>query len=63
MASDKDLVEQGYEDAVKSVFKVFFSSLSGSAGNPPAGAAQAEQAFQNGLRIARDARDRALRLV
>ena len=65
MTADKDLIEQGYENAIKSVFGIFFSSLSGAAAgdNQQANIAAAEQAFRNGVAVARDARDRALRLI
>ena len=65
MTADKELIEQGYENALKSVFGIFFSSLSSASagGNSQAGIAAAEQAFRNGVAVARDARDRALRLI
>jgi hypothetical protein len=65
MTADTDLIEQGYENALKSVFGIFFSSLSSASagGTREAAVAAAEEAFKNGVKVARDARDRALKLI
>jgi hypothetical protein len=65
MASDTDLVTQQYESVVKSLFNSFFNHMTEAAAlpNPQAAIAQAEQGFLTGISIARDARDRAQKLV
>ncbi len=59
--SDEDVIKQAYQDSLKSLFGVLFSSF---------GIAQdatekhlAEQRFLRGLALCREARDRAVALV
>jgi hypothetical protein len=60
--TDTQIITAAYQDALKQVFSVFFTSSAGAAGNAAA-IQQAEQAFVAGVTLARSARDRAIALL
>jgi hypothetical protein len=55
--SDEDLIKQAYEEFIKNLFKNFYDAYTTS--NSPTHEKAAEQIFQNAVRSARNARDRA----
>ncbi|HEV2714618.1 MAG TPA: hypothetical protein VGU64_05095 [Terriglobales bacterium] len=61
MMNDEDLIRQAYEDFMKNLFKNFYDAYTSS--NSPAQERAAEQIFQNGIKAARAARDRALAIL
>jgi hypothetical protein len=63
--TDVDIIAQGYANALGTIFNAFFNRLIEAEGGPGSdgAVALAEQAFQNGLKAAREARDRALKLL
>jgi hypothetical protein len=62
--TDSELIAQGYETIVKSLFGVFYTSrISHSSKDPATAQREADQIFQNGIAAAKASRDRALELV
>jgi len=59
--SDEDLIKQAYEDFIKNLFKNFYDAYATS--NSPTHEKAAEQIFQNAVKAARNARDRALSIL
>ena len=59
--TDSDIINEAYEDTIKQLFSVLFDSS--VTAQTPAAQAQAEQRFQDGVRKARQVRDRAIALV
>jgi hypothetical protein len=59
--SDKDLIQQAYEEFIKNLFKNFYDAYTAS--NNPTHEKAAEQIFQNAVKAARNARDRALTIL
>jgi hypothetical protein len=60
--TDQQIIAAAYQDTLKHVFSVFFTSWAGAGGDAPA-ITQAEQAFVAGVTLARTVRDRALALL
>jgi hypothetical protein len=63
--SDEVLIEQAYEELVRSLFGNFHTGrvLAGAAKDPKAAELEAEHAFQYGVTLAKASRDRALKLL
>jgi hypothetical protein len=59
--SDEDLIQQAYEEFIKNLFKNFYDAYTTSNGATHEKAA--EQIFQNAVKAARNARDRALTIL
>jgi hypothetical protein len=59
--SDEDLIRQAYEEFIKNLFKNFYETYTTS--NSSVQAKAAEQVFQNAVKAARNARDRALAIL
>jgi len=59
--SDEDLIKQAYEEFIKSLFKNFYDAYTTS--NSPIQEKAAEQIFQKAVKVARNARDRALAIL
>jgi hypothetical protein len=59
--TDQDIINQAYQATLNKLFGVFFDAYA-IAINPD-DKTQAEQRFQNGLKIARAARDKAITLL
>ena len=59
--TDKDIVQQAYEDAVRKVYEIYYDASIVASGPPEQ--AVADQRFQDGIRKARAVRDRALGLI
>ena len=59
--TDKDIVQQAYEDAIRKICEVYYDAMIVAPGLPEQ--ALADQRFQDGIRKARAVRDRALGLV
>jgi predicted lipoprotein len=59
--SDEDLIRQAYEEFVKNLFRNFYEAYTTS--NSTTQEKAAEQAFQNAVKAARNARDRALAIL
>jgi hypothetical protein len=58
---DKDQIQQAYEDFIKNLFKNFYEAYTTS--NSPKEEAAAEKTFTAAVKVARDARDRALAIL
>jgi hypothetical protein len=61
LMTDEDLIKQAYEEFIKNLFKNFYDAYTTS--NSSAQEKAAEQIFQNAVKTARDARDRALAIL
>ncbi len=59
--TDEDLIKHAYEEFIKNLFKNFYDAYTTSNGSTQEKAA--EQIFQNAVKTARDARDRALAIL
>jgi hypothetical protein len=59
--SDEDLIKQAYEDFIKNLFRNFYDAYTTS--NSSTQEKAAEQIFQNAVKAARSARDRALAIL
>jgi len=59
--SDEDLIKQAYEEFIKNLFKNFYDAYTASAN--PTHEKAAEQIFQNAVKAARNARDRAVAIL
>ena len=59
--SDEDLIKQAYEEFIKNLFKNFYEAYTASTN--PTHEKTAEQIFQNAIKTARNARDRALAIL
>jgi hypothetical protein len=59
--SDEDLIKQAYEEFIKNLFKTFYDAYTTS--NSSTHEKAAEQIFQNAVKAARNARDRALAIL
>jgi hypothetical protein len=59
--SDEDLIKQAYEEFIKNLFKSFYDAYTTS--NSSTQEKAAEQIFQNAVKVARNARDRALAIL
>jgi hypothetical protein len=59
--SDEDLIQQAYEEFIKNLFKNFYDAYTTS--NNPTHEKAAEQIFQNAVKAARNARDRAIAIL
>jgi hypothetical protein len=59
--TDQDIINQAYQATLSQLFDVFFDSY--ATAKTPADKTQAEQRFQNGISIARSARDKAITLL
>ena len=59
--SDEDLIRQAYEEFIKNLFKNFYDAYTTS--NSSTQEKAAEQVFQNAVKSARAARDRALAIL
>jgi S-methylmethionine-dependent homocysteine/selenocysteine methylase len=60
MSEDK-LIQQAYEDFIKNLFKTFYEAYTTSKNSKDEAAA--ERVFTKAVKIARDARDRAISIV
>jgi len=60
MSEDK-LIQQAYEDFIKNLFKVFYDAYTTS--ENPKDEAAAERKFTKAVKVARDARDRAIAIL
>ncbi|RVT88384.1 hypothetical protein [Inhella crocodyli] len=60
--TDRDVIQAAYEDQLAQLFEHFFANTVEAEGQA-AELAQAERAFQAGVRRAREVRDRALALL
>ena len=58
--SDEDLIQQAYEEFIKNLFKNFYDAYTTSNSSTHE---KAEQIFQNAVKTARNARDRALTIL
>ena len=61
LMTDEDLIKQAYEEFIKNLFKNFYDAYTTS--NSSTQEKAAEQVFQNAVKTARDARDRALAIL
>jgi hypothetical protein len=61
LMSDEDLIKQAYEQFIKNLFKNFYDAYTTS--NSSTQEKAAEQIFQNAVKAARGARDRALAIL
>jgi hypothetical protein len=59
--TDQDIINQAYQATLNKLFSVFFDAYSIAANATDK--IQAEQRFQNGITIARSARDKAITLL
>ena len=59
--TDQDIINQAYQATLNKLFAVFFDAY--SIATTPTDKVQAEQRFQDGLNIARSARDKAITLL
>jgi hypothetical protein len=59
--SDEDLIKQAYEEFIKNLFRNFYDAYTTS--NSSTQEKAAEQIFQNAVKAARSARDRALAIL
>lgn len=59
--SDEDLIRQAYEEFIKSLFRNFYETYTTS--NNSTHEKAAEQIFQNAVKAARNARDRAIAIL
>lgn len=59
--TDQDIIDQAYQATLNSLFTIFFSAY--SIATNAADKTQAEQRFQNGVIVARSARDKAKTLL
>jgi len=59
--SDQDQIQQAYEEFIKNLFKTFYDAYTTS--NSSTHEKAAEQIFQNAVKAARNARDRALTIL
>jgi hypothetical protein len=60
--SERDLIEEAFGSTIKSIYNVFFQSYTEAKGSPIS-EKKAEDAFRNGVKHARQVRDRAIALV
>jgi len=58
--SDEDLIKEAYEEFIKNLFKNFYDAYTASTSPTHE---KAEQIFQNAVKAARNARDRALAIL
>ena len=58
---EEDLIKQAYEEFIKNLFKNFYDAYTASTN--PTHEKAAEQIFQNAIKAARNARDRALAIL
>ena len=59
--SDEDLIKEAYEEFVKTLFENFYDAYTTS--NSATHEKAAEQIFQNAVKTARNARDRAIAIL
>jgi hypothetical protein len=59
--SEEDLIKQAYEEFIKNLFRNFYDAYTTS--NSSTQEKAAEQVFQNAVKAARKARDRALAIL
>ena len=59
--SDEDLIKQANEEFIKNLFKNFYDAYTAS--TSPTHEKAAEQIFQNAVKAARNARDRAVAIL
>jgi len=59
--TDQDIINQAYQATLNKLFMVFFDAYAIAAN--PGDKIQAEQRFQDGVKLARSARDKALTLL
>ena len=59
--SDENLIKQAYEEFIKNLFKNFYDAYMAS--TSPNHEKDAEQIFQNAVKAARIARDRAIAIL
>jgi len=60
--TERQIIEQAFEETIKNLFSVFFDSYTIAKGDP-AGEQQAEATFRSGILHARHIRDRALAII
>jgi len=65
MSQDSDLIAESYAEALKTIFATFLTNTIAAAASPDPDQQRkaAEQDFQNGIRMARQVRDRAIQLL
>jgi S-methylmethionine-dependent homocysteine/selenocysteine methylase len=61
LMSEEDLIKQAYEEFIKNLFRNFYDAYTTS--NSSTQEKAAEQVFQNAVKAARKARDRALAIL
>jgi hypothetical protein len=59
--TDQDIINQAYQATLNKLFAVFFDAY--AIASTPADKTQAEQRFQDGVKFARSARDKAITLL
>jgi len=59
--TDQDIINQAYQSTLNNLFAVFFDAY--AMATTPADKTLAEQRFQNGVKFARFAKDKAIELL